>query len=213
MESTLRHAAPTDLEVIETLRFDPSEGFVRLGLHLDRAAQTCARLGFLFDRGACLMKLGEAVSDSVARVRMTVNQPGEVAVKAAPLGASKPVWRVGLAAARLQSDDPWLQVKTTRRAVYDTARAGLPEGLDEWVFLNQQDEVCEGTITNVFVEHGGVLLTPPVSCGLLPGVLRLELLETGQAMESVLRVADLQAGEKVYVGNSLRGLIAADLIE
>ena len=66
-------------------------------------------------------------------------------------------------------------------------------------------EVCEGTITNVFVEKDGVLITPPLTCGLLPGVLRQELLENGEAKEAVLTLDDLKKG--FYLGNSLRGLI------
>ena len=66
----------------------------------------------------------------------------------------KPEWRVGLADARLRSDDPWLRVKSTRREAYDAARAALPAGLDEVIFLNERGEVCDGTITTVFFDRG-----------------------------------------------------------
>ncbi|MGB8622576.1 MAG: aminotransferase class IV, partial [Paracoccaceae bacterium] len=105
----------------------------------------------------------------------------------------------------------WLGVKTTRRALYDAARAALPDGLDELLYLNQRGEVCEGTITNIFFETGQGLLTPPLSCGLLPGVLRAELLAQGRAREAVLRPADLGTARAVFVGNSLRGLIRAEI--
>ncbi len=211
MESPLYNSAPADLDVIETLRFEPMNGFTRLGLHLDRAERTCAALQFPFDRGACLMALGEAVADKAARVRLTVNARGKVGVNVADFAATPPVWQVAIAEERLHSDDPWLQVKTTQRAFYDRAREELPDRVDEVIFLNQQDELCEGTITNVFIDRGGVLLTPPTRCGLLPGVLRQELLESGQAMEAVLGVEDWRTAEAAFVGNSLRGLIAVDL--
>ncbi|MCP5086293.1 MAG: hypothetical protein GY952_05765 [Rhodobacteraceae bacterium] len=213
MESTLHHSAPAGLAVIETLRFDPVEGFGRLGMHLDRAERTCAKLGFSFDRGACLMTLGDSVDDSAARVRMTMDEAGEVAVATTPIGETGPPWNVAVATPRLNSTDPWLRVKTTERGLYDAARKNLPETINELIFLNENDEVCEGTITNVFVDRGGVLLTPPVVCGLLPGILRQELLETGQAMEAVLRVSDLQSDTGFYVGNSLRGLIPAVIVD
>ena len=78
---------------------------------------------------------------------------------------------------------------------------------------NERGEVCEGTITNIFVDagDGGALLTPAQSCGLLPGVLRADMLETGKAVEAVLSVGDLQAAKALFVGNSLRGLIRASL--
>ena len=78
------------------------------------------------------------------------------------------------------------------------------------ILLNRRGEVCEGTITNVFADIGdGVLLTPPLRCGLLPGVLRSELRESGTAREAVLSEDDLRRAKAIFVGNSLRGLIGA----
>ena len=80
------------------------------------------------------------------------------------------------------------------------------------VLLNERGQVCEGTITNVFADFGdGVLLTPRIDCGLLPGVLRGELLDTGKAEEAVFSFDDLKSAKAVFVGNSLRGLIPARL--
>ena len=99
-------------------------------------------------------------------------------------------------------------MKTSARARYDRARAALPPGIDEWIFLNTRGEVCEGTITSLFLRRDGELLTPPLASGLLPGVLRGLLLREGRAREAVLRPADLAEGE-LLVGNSLRGLVPA----
>ena len=103
--------------------------------------------------------------------------------------------------------------KTTRRQVYEAARAEFSrEEADEVLLLNQRGEVCEGTITNVFIDIGEpVLVTPALDCGLLPGVLRGEMLEQVTAREAVLTEADLRAAKAIYVGNSLRGLIRARL--
>jgi branched-subunit amino acid aminotransferase/4-amino-4-deoxychorismate lyase len=119
-------------------------------------------------------------------------------------GGVPQVWRLGLAGMRLQSDDPWLTLKTTRRPAYDAARAALPTGLDEVIFLNERGEVCDGTITTLFYDRGQGLRTPPLACGLLPGVLRAEL----ALPEEVLLARDLPR-VRLWVGNSLRGLIPA----
>jgi branched-subunit amino acid aminotransferase/4-amino-4-deoxychorismate lyase len=195
--------------VIETLGFTPEAGFARLALHVDRCEATCAALQFPFDRAEVLQALGEAVADAPARVRLTVDASGKVLVTTADLAKAPSLWRVAVADQRLASDDPWLAVKTTERGLYDVVRSVLPEGIDEMIFLNERDEVCEGTITNIFVDINGVLATPPLTSGVLPGVLRQELLENGKAAEVVLGLGDLAAG--FYVGNSLRGLIAAKL--
>ncbi|TVP71209.1 MAG: aminotransferase class IV [Rhodobacteraceae bacterium] len=142
-----------------------------------------------------------------ARLRLTLDRHGRVEITASPLPAGAPLWRVGLAQARLWSGDPWLRVKSTRRAVYDAARAGLPEGLDELIFRNERGEVCDGTITTVFFDRGAGLRTPPLSAGLLPGVLRREL----ACPEGTLMAEEL-AHVRLWVGNALRGLIPAQFI-
>ena len=206
MESALRDGAFGDTEgvrLIETLLWDGAR-FPRLPLHLARLAQGAARLGFPCDSDKVTAALAGAVADSPLRVRLTLGAGGDPEVTTAPLPPAKPEWRIGLAEARLSSADPWLAVKSTRRAAYDTARAALPDGLDEVIFLNERGEVCDGTITTVFFDRGQGMRTPPLSCGLLPGVLRAEL----ACPEEVLMAQDLPH-VRLWVGNALRGLIPA----
>ncbi|MEJ6710237.1 MAG: aminotransferase class IV [Amylibacter sp.] len=211
MESTLRDLAPDGLVIIETIGYTPKDSFARLGLHMDRAERTCARLGVKFDRGETLFAIGSAVCSLPARVRLTIGSAGDVNVTTAEMTQTSGDWIVAISDVVLQSDDPWLGVKTSQRSVYDQARADLTNGLDELIFLNENGCLCEGTITNFFVRRGNVLLTPPVSAGVLPGVLRQEMLENGTAIEADLTPSDLD-GADVYVGNSLRGLIKARMI-
>jgi len=118
-------------------------------------------------------------------------------------------WRVVLADEALEADDYLLRHKTTARARYDRVLAALAgrATVFDAIFLNARGEVCEGARSNVFVERDGILLTPPVACGLLPGVLRRTLLDSGRAVETVLRLEDLVQGPALYVGNALRGLL------
>jgi 4-amino-4-deoxychorismate lyase len=210
VEGALRRSAPAGLRLIETLRREPEAGFLRLPLHLARLGAGAAALGIAFDRSAVERALGAVRGSGPLRVRLTLGLDGGIAVETAPLPAAKPAWVVRLAEARVASSDSWLRLKTTERRLYDAARATLPEGIDELVFLNERGEICEGTITNVFLDLGEGLLTPPVACGLLPGVLRAELLASGACREAVLLPADLERG-RLLVGNALRGLIPARL--
>jgi len=196
-------SADPELRLIETLLWDGA-CFPRLELHMARLAQGAATLGFAYDAGAVRAALLQAVGTQALRVRLTLGAAGEVAVTVADLPPARAAWRLGLAGARLASDDPWLQVKSTRRAAYDAARAALPVGLDEVVFQNERGEVCDGTITTLFFDRGQGMRTPPLTSGLLPGVLRAEL----GLPEEVLRAQDLPH-VRLWVGNALRGLIPA----
>jgi len=196
----------------------PGTGFARLERHLARLAASAAALGFPHDGPAARAALAAAVAGSsgALRVRLTLERDGGLAVTTAPFSrlAQDTVWRLAIAGTRLDADDALLAHKTTRRAAYDAARAEFGAGeADEVLLLNQAGAVCEGTITTLFAEHAsGQLLTPALGCGLLAGVLRAEMLETGRAVEAVLTPDDLGQARRLYVGNSLRGLIAARLI-
>ncbi|RUM23834.1 hypothetical protein EFQ99_20605 [Rhizobium vallis] len=206
----------TDFSLIETLRWQPDEGFIRLRLHLARLSRSARRLGFPQPIDATA-KLDEAVAEATGplRVRLTFDPQGRITVTSAPFVPLAPetVWTIRIAETRLQSPDRLLRFKTTRRAVYEAARAEYAQTeADEVILLNERDQVCEGTITSVFLDDGsGMLRTPPISCGLLAGVLRTELICQRKARVGRLTLADLEAG-RLYVGNSLRGLIRANLI-
>lgn len=204
MESALlAGAGAPGLKLIETLCWD-GQRLVRLPLHLARLARSARALGWGCDLAQAEAALRAGVPVGAARMRLTLDASGAVEVQAAALPAAKPEWRVGLASAPLNSGDPWLTVKSTQRAGYDAARASLPDGLDEVIFRNEHGEICDGSITTVFFDRGQGMRTPPLSCGLLPGVLRAEL---GVA-EEVLLVQDLPR-VRLWIGNSMRGLIPA----
>ena len=211
MESPFRQPVPEDLKVIETFGYLPDTGFVRLDRHLRRLAAACKTLGIQFDLDECHSKLAVLPNDKPLRVRLTVSASGDVEVTGSAMAPTADFWNISIAAERLASTDPWLQLKTTKRALYDRARAELPASVDELVFLNEKDEVCEGTITNVFAEFEDGLVTPPTSSGLLPGILREELLESNVKQE-VIPFGRLASAKQLFVGNSLRGLIPARLI-
>lgn len=210
MEDPLRETIPDDLEIIETLGWHPDHGMRHAALHIARMATTAALLGWRFDPEIAASLLQGVASLQPLRCRMALGRSG-MSLNTAALPPNPAVWRVGIAATRLQSGNPWLLHKTTHRAIYDQARADLPQGQDEWLFLNEQDDCCEGTITNLFVTLAdGSRATPPLTCGLLPGILRQTLL--GQYPERVLTLADLQTARAIHMGNALRGLIPVEII-
>lgn len=211
MESALRIPDDPNFRLIETFGFHPGQVIPRLDLHLNRMARSASHFGIPFDRAGTKAKLQQIQSDTALRFRLTLDASGTTDLTSAPLPPNKP-WRIAIAPQRLNSQDPWLAHKTTRRALYDQARATLPEGIDELLFLNELGELCEGTITNLFIETNGTKLTPDLTCGLLPGVLRASLLATDEYQTARLTRAHLAEAQTIYMGNSLRGLIPCTLI-
>lgn len=195
------------LQLIETLRLEDGR-YPRLEGHLARLAASAAWLGFPCDPLAVRQALAVQATVGTYRVRLTLEKDGNIAVTCHPLGheTSGPR-RALLAAEPIDSADPLRRHKTTARARYDAALASIakrPEVFDV-VFLNERGEVAEGARSTVFVEREGILLTPPLASGVLPGVLRAEMLAAGRARESVIYPADLEAG--FLMGNATRGLV------
>ena len=205
-----------DFSLIETLRWQPEAGFLRIDQHLRRLSRSADALGFRQPQDA-KGKLEKEVSGSEAlRVRLVMTYRGKMEVTVTPFEPIEEamVWRLKIARTRLQSEDSLFRHKTTRRDPYEAARAEYSKDeADEVILLNERGEVCEGTITNIFAESAdGMLLTPPLTSGLLPGVLRAELIRERKARGEVLKLDDLRH-RKLFVGNSLRGLIPAELID
>ncbi|MGX1789858.1 aminodeoxychorismate synthase component I [Bosea sp. NPDC055332] len=204
-----------DYGLIETLRW--SGGYVRLALHLERLAASAAALGFSFDREQALGQLAEAEAPFPAggerRVRCELRRDGTLQVTAASMPpAPNGLIQIAVSRQPVDAGDPFLRHKTTRRAVYERAFAEAAlQGCDDALLLNRQGFVTETSRSNIFVERDGVLQTPPLEHGLLPGVLRRELIETGAAREVPLRLEDVRQAERWFVGNSLRGLQIAQL--
>jgi len=210
----LRAADQAPLKLIETLRWEPRAGFAHLARHLQRLADSAAYFGISLDGARAERTLIERAKGYVAamRVRLTLDESAVIEVTDAPLGTAPGHWRYVISQHRIRSDDPYRAHKTTRRALYDEEHSRFAgEGYDEVLFLNERGELAEGSRSNVFIEHDGKLLTPPLSCGALPGTLRAELLDLGLAKEAVLVPEDLDEAGAVYFGNSVRGLKRAEL--
>jgi 4-amino-4-deoxychorismate lyase len=203
--------------LIETMRFEPETGIPRLNLHMARLRNSARVLGFAGAENAHAA-LGIYIREKTGplRLRLELFQDGRHEITSAPYVslADDAVWRIRIAReAKLNSTDPILRHKTSKRAVYDAARAEyIRDDADEVILLNEKGEICEGTITNIFIDDGsGTLLTPPLSSGCLAGILRTSLICQKKARNQRLTPADLKDHD-FYVGNSLRGLIRARLV-
>jgi para-aminobenzoate synthetase/4-amino-4-deoxychorismate lyase len=206
-------AARRSLGLIETLRFE--NGFMRLVRHLDRMQRSAACLGLPFCRDAALDALRDATRGAreALRVRLTLDEQGAFACTTVALGTPPMSWSYTISAHRVHSSDQLLRHKTTWREFYDDelARATRSFGCDEILFVNERGELTEGSRSNIFIRRDGRLLTPPLSAGVLDGVLRRELIEQGDCVEAALTPADLNG--QVFLGNSLRGLISATPVQ
>ncbi|MET0264558.1 MAG: chorismate-binding protein, partial [Duganella sp.] len=224
---------PHEFEIFETMYATPEGGVRHRERHLQRLGASAAYFGFAWDLAAahahldlaCAM-LGDAARQDAAmapapafRLRLALAHSGAFSVQQAPLaplaGAATgtPV-RVVLATDATDAGDLFLRHKTSVRTRYDAAwREAEAQGAFDTLFFNQHGELTEGGRSSVFVKLDGRWLTPPLRCGVLPGVMRAVLLDDPQwnASEAVITRAMLERAEALMVCNALRGALPATL--
>jgi para-aminobenzoate synthetase/4-amino-4-deoxychorismate lyase len=143
------------------------------------------------------------------RVRICVDASGASRIKAEPL-EPLPALRIGLARQPIDAHDRFLYHKTTHRAVYEAVRNATPE-YDDVLMWNEDGELTESTFANLIACIEGRWYTPPVSSGLLPGIMRQVMLDRGELVERVIRIEDLEVIEDLRLINSVRGQIGVCL--
>ena len=196
-----------DFHLIESILFEEGKGYFLLERHLARLMRSAAYFAFPLEAGAAEKALEEIAKPLAGRhkVRLLLSPSGGIACEAAPIGAESERKELTVAFARrtVDSADPFLYHKTTNRSLYAEEAALRPDCADV-LFMNERGEVTEGTISNIVARIGGELVTPPLACGLLPGVFREELLENGEIRERVICRKELETAEEIFLVNSVR---------
>lgn len=180
----------------ETLRAT-SEGPVRADRHARRFGQALPQ----FER-----------TERDQRIRVDKWPEGAITVNASDVPTLAEPVKIAVSRYPLTEAVQRTDIKTSRRNFYEGERERLAAefGINEALFTDEDGFLKEGSFTSLFITADGQMKTPR-GPGLLPGILREELLETGQCVEAELRISDLLAADEIWVGNSLRGLLRAEL--
>ncbi len=207
-----------EFDLLETLAYRPDCGILLKERHLRRLADSARYFAFPLDEDEVEDLLEDEVKNATEalRLRLAVDSQGRLHLTSTPLQDTLEgqIWNVALAPDPIQAPDVFRRHKTTYRGFYDDVRHSLSRetGCQEVLFVNKAGYLTEGSFTTLFVEREGVLLTPALRHGLLPGTFRGGLLESGRAVEADLTLADLRSTDRLFVGNSVRGLVPIRMI-
>jgi para-aminobenzoate synthetase/4-amino-4-deoxychorismate lyase len=199
-------------DLLETLRWTPRDGFLRLDRHLRRLQASARYFGFVYSEPAARAALDRvaAHADGPQRVRLLLASDGRVRTEHRPFVEHAAPWRLRFAARPVDPSDVFLFHKTTDRSRYEAFR--LPD-CDDVVLWNAAGEITESTIANIVADLDGELVTPPVGAGLLPGTFRAELLAAGRIVERSISLGALRRARALWLVNSLRGWCTACLVD
>ena len=206
-----RASQPFDL--LETLALDGGK-LRHAPQHLVRLAGAAAHFGYAWCAAHvedCLHELALAHPQGLLRVRLLLGASGKARARAFAMDASPAQVRLRLADRALPNTrSEFVRFKTTHRAHYDAFTPTVP-GIFDTVLWNEKGEITECTRGNVAMLIDGRWVTPPLECGLLPGIERALALREGRLIESVVRVDNLHCVQGWAFLNSLRGWIGAEM--
>lgn len=186
-------------------------------LHRARMEASAAALSLPFDAARWARALREATARAPcggALLRVQLDADGAVTWTTRPLAPlAVPVRLVVAESVRADANSPLLPHKTTERELYDEAFAeALRRGADDALIVSTAGRVTETSRFTVFYRLGGRWHTPPVSDGLLPGILRGLLVARRRVGVRSLPASEVAAVEAWSVGNSARGCLPACLV-
>jgi len=197
--------------LLETMKYDPRDGVVLLDRHINRLIDAANTHAYPLNPTQAKELVQRFSATEKRKLRLRADRSGRLSLESNDFPPIKTVFRLGLADAPIQREDFRLRTKTTQRTLYDQNR-GARLDIDDVILFNEDNEITETTIFNLYLKIQGVLYTPALPSGLLPGVYREHLLALGAAKERVLSVQDLSKAEGLYVSNAVRGLCPAILV-
>jgi para-aminobenzoate synthetase/4-amino-4-deoxychorismate lyase len=192
VKSRFLHSQPEDFQLFESILLEDGEYFL-LAEHLHRLKESAQYFGFETRINADWERIAIAKPRGSFKVRVMLWKDGRVETQVTPIELLGEVKQVMLATEPVDSSDRFLFHKTTRR-----------RGGDDVIFWNERGEVTESSIANLVVPLDGALFTPPIECGLLPGVFRNHLLTRGEIKERVITIEEFQDAHEFFLINSIR---------
>lgn len=204
--------------LFETIRIEQRQA-CHIEMHLERITKSASELKIDFDLNKAIRLIQETCSQLDAhlihRMRLDLSSDGLLSLKTAVIQHLEPgpvLWASDLLMTdtTMSSADRLLGHKVTRRRLYDQAWLAAEKlGAFDALFINEQGFVTEGGRSNVFIKKDGQWLTPPLSSGCLPGVMRSIVLKDAkhQALEQNITRTDVLNAEEVIFTNALRGIV------
>lgn len=219
--------------LFETMRAYGGRVF-RLKGHLDRLTRSASRIGLPLpgDLFPAVTETLEANRLSEAALRLTVSRgpspPGLLpsaeptptcVITARPAPEPPVTLRAATASGRLNEHAPAAGLK--RLGYLDSIVAVMEAraaGHDDALLLDTAGHVAQGTASNIFVLAGGVLRTPPTSCGILAGITRAAVLEIAGALdvpvtEESIDPHTLSTAEEAFLTSTLREVVPLTAVD
>ncbi len=200
--------AGKEFKLIETMLF--RDTLQHLVLHMARLEKSAEHFAFIFDEDEISEKIriatGTLKPGTPYKVRLLLSKEGKTEITTEIIEDPPGDFRIAISKKKTESGNDFLLHKTTNRDLYNSELArARKKGFFDIIFMNEREEITEGAITNIYIEKEGVIITPPLSSGVLPGTIRTNQIKNHVAVEEVFFMDDLIKSEEVYISNAVIG--------
>ncbi|HBR96227.1 MAG TPA: aminodeoxychorismate synthase component I [Gammaproteobacteria bacterium] len=205
-----------DFSLIETCHYSATtQRIEHFSAHLQRLASSSNTLGFTYQATQVIETINahqrDMPGDQDRKIRILLSPDGQVSIHSEAIKppTGEPL-TVSISERRIQSDSIFRRHKTTHREYYNTEYADAEQaGYYDVIFLNEHHHIAEASRHNIFIERDGTLLTPPISAGALPGVMRAHIINNADlsVTEAELTLHDVKTADRVFLSNAVRGRV------
>ena len=192
-----------EFQIIETAKIE-NEKILFEKEHFERMQKAADHFGFEFETP----KISKTDN---GMLRILLRKDGEIKTEFKKISPSK-TRKITISPIIQNSKNEFLYYKTTYRPWFFDSFQKVRKGeIYDEIFFNEKGELTEGARSNIILQLGGKLYTPPVQCGLLNGIFRQKFLNEGKCTEKILYKKDLENAEKIFCVNSVRGMVEVNL--
>jgi para-aminobenzoate synthetase / 4-amino-4-deoxychorismate lyase len=190
--------------------------FHNLPQHLARLTHSAHYFGFALDVEKLqqdLAKLKTSLPHGKYKIKIQLSQTGSWNIQHQLITTDNNIKKIKLSQHHTQSQSVFLYHKTTKRTLYEQEyQLAQQQGFYDVIFLNEYQQITEASRHNIFIKKNNIWHTAPLSCGLLNGIYRQQLLDKKQAQESILTLDDLKNCQEIALTNSVRGFVSVTLV-
>ncbi len=194
-------------ELIETMLFEKGKIFL-FDEHLKRLQSSANFFIFTFNfekiKNDILKATESLTSEKQYKVRLLLNKWGKTTITISEIKLTTNIGKAIISTHRINSENKFQYFKTTNRDLYNKEYKKIQNGYDDVIFLNENSQIGEGSITNVVIRKNKKYLTPPIKEGILNGCFREHLVQQEQIVEKSITQEDLLKADEMILINSVQ---------
>lgn len=178
--------------------------------HLQRLKEASDYFLFNFDYSQIYSSIFDFIDrsgkDKNYKLKIILDKWGQIEIQKSFVETNNTLIKIIVSQERINSKNKFQYFKTTNRNIYDDEfKKYGDKGFYEVIYLNEKDEIAEGSFTNIFAVYKNKWITPSINCGILNGVYRQKLLdENKDYSEDRINMNLLLNADEIILVNSVR---------